>query len=45
MKNQYMGDCVKRGTWRVSRFKRGLGKKRGDNFEGRDAPMQIMICL
>ena len=31
MKNQYIGgDCQKRGTWIVCRFKRELGKKEGE---------------
>ena len=34
--NQYTGGgCLKRGAWSVCRFKKGLGKKRGDGvFEG-----------
>ena len=39
-----MGDCLKRGTWTVCRFKGGgLGKKEGRMFlKGVDTPMQTM---
>ena len=43
MKNQYReGECLKRGAWSVSSFKRVLGKK-----EGVDTPMHAtrMIFL
>ena len=34
-KIKYIGDCLKRGTWTVWRFKRGLGEKeRGGTFDG-----------
>ena len=40
----YRGDCMKRGTWTVCRFRDSLGKKEeGGVFEGVDTPMHTMI--
>ena len=37
------GDCLKRGAWTVSRFKRGLARKRVWFFlSGVDTPMHTM---